>query len=402
MTISDIYEPAEDSYLLQKYVRQNASGRVLDMGTGSGIQALTAVVNPAVREIVAVDINPDAVAALQEQIREQRLRKIKVLQGDLFEPIEGQFDLIIFNPPYLPQDEGIEDHALYGGKKGWEISERFFHRASRFLLPTGKILFLFSSLTNKEKIEQIMSHHLFTFVEIASEKVAFEILYVYEIKKSSLLREIEGKAVEEIEYYTEGKRGIIYRGKVDINQFVKKFIPLKKKYVEVAIKVKKEGSTAEGTIEKEAQWLERLNRLRIGPRLIFATPNCVITEFIAGENLPEWLGHHSSKECRSILVQVLTQCFILDQQKVTKEEMHHPYKHIIVTPFEGPVMIDFERCHETEKPQNVTQFVEYVCRLKPVLEKNGLTIDVDKLRAAAKDYKEKYTKEMFDKIVKLI
>ncbi len=399
MTISDIYEPAEDSFLLQKCVRQEAFGRVLDVGTGSGIQALTAVVNPAVREIVAVDINPDAVAALQQQIQQQRLRKIKVVQSDLFEQVDGQFNVIVFNPPYLPQDEGIEDKALYGGKNGWEIAERFFHQASRFLLPEGKILFLFSSLTNKEKIEQIIRHHLFSFQEIASEKVAFETLYVYQIQRSPVLREIEGKGVEEIHYYTAGKRGLIYRGKVDTNQFVKKFIPLTKKYVDVVIKIKKGESTAQGTIEKEAQWLEQLNKLRIGPRLFFASNTFVVLEFIAGENLPEWLEHHSREECRSVLRQVLYQCFTLDREKITKEEMHHPYKHIIVTPLEGPVMIDFERCHKTEKPQNVTQFLEYISRLKPVLEKNGLTIDVDQLRAAAKDYKEKYTKEMFDKIV---
>ncbi len=399
MAINNIYEPAEDSYLLQKCVRQEATGRVLDVGTGSGIQAITAVENPMTREIVAVDINPDVVAALQEHIRERRLRKIKVLKSDLFENVDGQFSVIIFNPPYLPQDEGIEDSALYGGKNGWEISERFFHDASRFLLPQGKILFLFSSLTNKEKIEQIITNHLFSFTEIASEKVAFETLYVYAIQKSPLLREIEGKGVEQIRHYAQGKRGIIYRGKTDMNQYVKKFIPTKKNYVDVAIKVKKEESKAEQTIEKEAEWLERVNKLRIGPRLIFATPNSVITEFIAGENLPEWLEHHSCDGCRGVLRQVLEQCFTLDQQKIAKEEMHHPYKHIIVDLFNNPIFIDFERCHETEKPQNVTQFVEYICRLKPVLEKNGLSIDVDKLRLAAKEYKEKYNKEMFGRIV---
>ncbi len=399
MTINTIYEPAEDSFLLQNCVRQEAFGRVLDVGTGSGIQALTAVVNPAVREVVAVDINSDAVVALQEKIREQRLRKIKAMQSDLFERVEGQFNVIIFNPPYLPQDEGIEDRALYGGKNGWEITERFIHDASRFLLPEGKILFLFSSLTNKEKIEQIITHHLFSFTEIASEKVAFETLYVYELKKSPLLREIEGKGVENIQHYAEGKRGLIFRGKVDTNQYVKKFIPTTKNYSDVAIKIKKEESAAEGTIEKEGQWLERVNKLRIGPRLLFATKTFVIVEFIVGENLPEWLEHHSSNECHTVLRQVLFQCFVLDQQKITKEEMHHPYKHIIVTPREGPVMIDFERCHETEKPQNVTQFVEYICRLKPVLEKNGLVIDVEKLRVAAKEYKEKYNKEMVEKII---
>ena len=118
----DIYLPAEDSYLLQKFVRRFAVGRVLDMGTGSGIQALTAIEVPSVREVLAIDINPRAVEELKKEIEKRKLRKIKAVESDLFELVEGFFNLIIFNPPYLPQDKGIEDVALYGGKKGWEIS----------------------------------------------------------------------------------------------------------------------------------------------------------------------------------------------------------------------------------------------------------------------------------------
>ena len=162
----DVYEPAEDSYLLQKHVRQYAAGRILDVGTGSGIQALAVVSLAGVREVVAVDINETAIQQLQDHIKKNKLRKIKAIRSDLFENVDGQFNLIIFNPPYLPQDKGIEDSALYGGKKGWELSERFFTEVSRYLFAEGMILFLFSSLTNKEKIEEIISHHLFQFAEL--------------------------------------------------------------------------------------------------------------------------------------------------------------------------------------------------------------------------------------------
>ncbi len=65
----DIYEPAEDSYLLQEVVREEVHGRVLDVGTGSGIQALSAAKSSRVREVVAVDINPDAVRGLSGKNR---------------------------------------------------------------------------------------------------------------------------------------------------------------------------------------------------------------------------------------------------------------------------------------------------------------------------------------------
>ena len=193
----DIYEPAEDSYLLQRAVKERAWGRVLDMGTGSGIEALGAITRPAVREVVAVDINPDAVARLQEKVCEKKLRKIKVLRSDLFEQVEGSFNTIIFNPPYLPQDKGIEDTTLYGGKKGWELVGRFLKDVARYLFPDGEVLLLFSSLTKKDKIEALIARQLLLWKELAREKVAFEELYVYSLTKSKLLLELERKGIAE-------------------------------------------------------------------------------------------------------------------------------------------------------------------------------------------------------------
>ena len=158
---AEIYEPAEDSHFLQTFVREHAFGRVLDMGTGLGIQALTAIQNPNVREVVAVDINPEAIKVLRQKIDQGKLRKLTVIMSDLFEKVHGLFNTIIFNPPYLPQDKGIEDPALYGGNKGWELSARFLQETSSFLFPDGKILFLFSSLTNKKKIVEIIRNNLF-------------------------------------------------------------------------------------------------------------------------------------------------------------------------------------------------------------------------------------------------
>ena len=203
----EIYQPAEDSYLLQKFVSRYAYGRVLDVGTGSGIQAITALGNPQVREVVAIDIDAEAVSVFEQKVQKQKLRKIKVLKSDLFEEVSGYFNVIIFNPPYLPQDQGIKDRAIYGGKKGWEISERFFKEVSNHLFPEGEILFLFSSLTNKQKIEEMLSHNLLGWEELGEEKIAFETLYAYKITKTSLLRRLEGKLLRDVHYFAEGKTG---------------------------------------------------------------------------------------------------------------------------------------------------------------------------------------------------
>ena len=159
-----IYEPNEDSELLAKYVKKFARGKVLDIGTGSGIQA---------------DMNKEAVDYAKG-------RGINAIVSDLFSNVKGKFDLIIFNPPYLP-DEKSEDKEskkiTTGGKYGYEILEKFFREASNYLNNSGKILIVFSSLTNKNKVEKIIKENNFKFELLESEKLFFETLYCYLVYK---------------------------------------------------------------------------------------------------------------------------------------------------------------------------------------------------------------------------
>jgi len=70
----------------------------------------------------------------------------------LFEKIKSKFPLIIFNPPYLPEDsqEPKESRiATTGGKKGSEIINKFLQQAKKHLNPDGKIFLITSSLTRK-------------------------------------------------------------------------------------------------------------------------------------------------------------------------------------------------------------------------------------------------------------
>ena len=88
-----IYAAREDSFLLAKYVNKFSKGKVLDLGTGSGIQAEAALKHT--KNVLAVDINKEAVNYVKK-------KGIKAKVGNLFSEIDKKFDLIIFNPPYLP------------------------------------------------------------------------------------------------------------------------------------------------------------------------------------------------------------------------------------------------------------------------------------------------------------
>lgn len=396
-----IYQPWEDSYLLKKYVREFAFGRVLDMGTGSGIQALTAITNPNCQHVLAVDKDEEAVQILKEKAKKEKIRKLEVINSDLFSNVKGQFNLIIFNPPYLPQDKGIQDDALYGGKKGWELAARLFHDASKHLYPDGKILFLFSSLTNKAKIQEILEHSLFSFTELEKQKLSFEELYLYCIEKKQLLWELEKKGIQDIHYFAHGKRGTIFTGLINQSKFLKSHLS-KPNIIKVAIKAKKPESKAQERIENEARWLKGLNKEHIGPYLLWSGENYIVYRFVEGDYILDWIPKNSTKEIKKVLIGLLHQCFGLDQLGINKEEMHHPVKHIIIDKYNQPILIDFERCYETKKPQNVTQFLEFICRIKGELDKKGISIDIKTTRKLAQDYKKNSNKESFQKIVDYI
>jgi len=170
-----IYEPREDSYLLQKLVKleTKTTDKVLDMGTGSGIQAKTAY--EITKDVTAVDINPECL----------NINNIKTIQSDLFNNIQESYDLIIFNPPYLPEDPNEpKDSALVttGGKEGHEIIQSFLKQAKQHLNKNGRILLLYSSLSGK--IEKIAKDY--NIEQLAEESHFMEKLYVSKLTPKSL------------------------------------------------------------------------------------------------------------------------------------------------------------------------------------------------------------------------
>ena len=152
-----IYDPREDSKLLEKYVWEYAKGSVLDIGTGSGIQALAAAKSKKVKSVLATDIQSSVINYNKKNIIN---KKIKFIASDLFENINKKFDTIIFNPPYLPQELKVKDLTLEGGKKGFEVIERFLNEVNSFLKSDGVILTVFSSLTKKEKVDEFIKDNL--------------------------------------------------------------------------------------------------------------------------------------------------------------------------------------------------------------------------------------------------
>jgi release factor glutamine methyltransferase len=168
-----VYEPREDSFLLSKWVEKLVQGSVLDMGTGSGIQAVTAAKNPKVTKVLAVDINPKALDATKKRAADEGIsHKIELVLSDLFENVEGEFDWILYNAPYLPSEGVANEESWTGGETGAENIIRFLEQAQAYLVNNGSILLIYSSETGLRKF-----HFGYEIEVLESRSLFFETIY---------------------------------------------------------------------------------------------------------------------------------------------------------------------------------------------------------------------------------
>jgi protein-(glutamine-N5) methyltransferase, release factor-specific len=125
-------------------IEQLESPHVLDVGTGSGAIALALADEHPGARVVALDSSPGAIALARENAEACKL-EIELRQGDIREPIEGRFDLVVANPPYVLPEE-IE--TLEPEVRDWEprealvgvgVPEALAGRGRELLVPGGRL-----------------------------------------------------------------------------------------------------------------------------------------------------------------------------------------------------------------------------------------------------------------------
>ncbi|MGB9635035.1 MAG: HemK2/MTQ2 family protein methyltransferase [Candidatus Micrarchaeia archaeon] len=169
-----IYEPADDSYLLADELKNRKCKRFLDMGTGNGIQA-NCIGNAD--EIVCVDINPQAVESAKTNVKREN---VKFIISDLFTGVEGKFDLIAFNTPYLDDSEP-RDICWTHIQNGEDIIMKFLNTARNNLAENGSILMVISD-RGYEKYKRYALGCGYSWNVIRERQLFFEKIYLVELK----------------------------------------------------------------------------------------------------------------------------------------------------------------------------------------------------------------------------
>lgn len=137
---------------------------ILDLCTGSGALAIALKHTVQRIDVLCSDLSSEAVAICRKNSTLILGKELKVIESDLFDNIEGIFDIIITNPPYLTDEETEQmiktgwkepDMALQGGKDGLDFIRKIIDKAPDFLEKNGYLL-IESSINQTEIIKELM------------------------------------------------------------------------------------------------------------------------------------------------------------------------------------------------------------------------------------------------------
>lgn len=171
----------------------------IDVGVGCGVLSLQ-MVQHRFQKVYATDINPNAIVGLTEFMGKTKLsRKIELDLGHLFGKWDKQTELIVFNPPWLPEahDLGGIDNAIYYNKT---LFPDFFAAAKKRLLPEGKLVLIFSNLA---QITNVTTEHPIETELAEGDRFKLERCFKKSVSAASskTKRDLHWRSSEEVEVW---------------------------------------------------------------------------------------------------------------------------------------------------------------------------------------------------------
>jgi len=171
-----MYLPSDDSYLLAEAISLYKGISALEIGVGSGI--IYGMLLDNFQTVVGSDIDLLALKYCKNRFSDRGL----LVCCDAASAFTPGFDLIVTNPPYLPEDKNVKDNTVYGGPRGIETTLHFIDSALSLVGKKGKILTIVSSLADLSILDAWLKQKKLQKTTIKTKRLFFETLSVIEIK----------------------------------------------------------------------------------------------------------------------------------------------------------------------------------------------------------------------------
>jgi release factor glutamine methyltransferase len=167
-----MYGSSEDTFLVADCIMQYSGKRALEIGVGSGI--LLNILEKNFQDVAGSDISLQALQHCKDR------SSAMLACCDAASAFAGKFDLIVSNPPYLPDDD-IKDPTVHGGPDGIETTIHFIQSALPLLADGGKMLVMVSSLADATGLDQLVAEIKMQKKVVEEKRLFYETLSVIEL-----------------------------------------------------------------------------------------------------------------------------------------------------------------------------------------------------------------------------
>jgi putative serine/threonine protein kinase len=226
---------------------------------------------------------------------------------------------------------------------------------------------------------------------------------VDDLRVHKIIRKLKGVGLKEV--FIQGKT------QIDGLQVLGKgctavVISAKTRYGLTAVKLLRTDSDRK-TLKGEGAFLSKVNALGVGPKLYYVTDEFLVLEYIKGKRIGDFIeglkGRGKAGRLRRVLKDMLSQCFVLDKNKVAHCELSNPVKHIIIKPNYKPVILDFESANSNKKYSNVTSLAQSLFvggKLSPKVRRTLGIKEIKPIIESLREYKQNPKQETFEKVLR--